>query len=136
LGGNTQATLNASTTLFSSIPSGSKIGTVRDYRIAGQVDVPIDIHSLGTTDLSLSALFLSLLEEPLGQQVLVNTVPVSTRGNINLLQAKWSIPMGDGGFKIPISITRSNRTELIKENDIRGTIGISYDFDALFSKLK
>jgi hypothetical protein len=136
LGGNTQATLNASTTLFSSIPSGSKIGTVRDYRVAGQIDVPIDIHRLGTTDLSLSALFLSLLEEPLGQQVLVNTVPVSTRGNINLLQAKWSIPMGDGGFKIPISITRSNRTELIKENDIRGTIGISYDFDALFSKLK
>ena len=136
LGGNTQATLNASTTLFSSIASGTKIGTVRDYRVAGQIDVPIDIHSLGTTDLALSALFLSLLEEPLGQQVLVNTVPVSTRGNINLLQAKWSIPMGDGGFKIPISITRSNRTELIKENDIRGTIGISYDFDALFSKLK
>jgi hypothetical protein len=136
LGANTQATLNASTTLFSSIPSGTKIGTVRDYRVAGQIDVPIDIHSLGTTDLALSALFLSLLEEPLGQQVLVNTVPVSTRGNINLLQAKWSIPMGDGGFKIPISITRSNRTELIKENDIRGTIGISYDFDALFSKLK
>lgn len=136
LGGNTQATLNASTTLFSSIPSGMKIGTVRDYRVAGQVDIPIDIHSLGTTDLSLSALFLSLLEEPLGQQVLVNTVPVSTRGNINLLQAKWSIPMGDGGFKIPISITRSNRTELIKENEIRGTIGLSYDFDALFSKFK
>jgi hypothetical protein len=136
LGANTQATLNASTTLFSSLPSGTKIGTVRDYRVAGQIDVPIDIHSLGTTDLSFSALFLSLLQEPLGQQVLVNTVPVSTRGNINLLQAKWSIPMGDGGFKIPISITRSNRTELIKENDIRGTIGISYDFDALFSKLK
>jgi hypothetical protein len=136
LGANTQTTLNASTTLFSSIPSGTKIGTVRDYRVAGQVDVPIDIHSLGTTDLSLSALFLSLLEEPLGQQVLVNTVQVSTRGNINLLQAKWSIPMGDGGFKIPISITRSNRTELIKEKEIRGTIGLTYDFDALFSKLK
>jgi hypothetical protein len=136
LGGKSQGTLNASTTLFTSTPAGSKIGTVRDYRLSGQVDVPMEIHSLGNTSLSFSFLFLSLLEEPLGQQVLVNSVPISTRGNVNLLQAKWTIPMGDAGFKVPISITRSNRTELIKENDVRGTIGISYDFDGLFSKPK
>ena len=77
---------------------------------------------------------VALLEEPLGQQVTVNSIPISTRGNINLFQAKWTIPMRNAGMRVPISITRSNRTELIKEKDVRGTIGISFDLDSLFSK--
>ncbi len=132
---DTQFTLNASTDLFNSIPGGSKIGRVRDYRASGQLDVPLpQIPNLGSSALSFSGVFLSLLEEPLGQQVLVNSVPVSTRGNIRLFQARWTIPVKGAGVRIPISFTTSNRTELIKESDKRGSIGISFDFDNLFSK--
>ena len=132
---NSQFTANASTNLFNSKLAGTSIGTVRDYRFSSQLDIPLpEIPSIGTSSLSFSGLFLSLLEEPLGQQVIVNTVPVSTRGNVRLFQAKWTIPLQNAGLRIPISITSSNRTELIKEKDVRGTIGISFDFDSLFSK--
>ena len=36
--------------------------------------------------------------------------------------------------EIPISMTWSNRTELIQESDIRGQIGLTLDLDAVFRK--
>lgn len=132
---DSQFTLNASTTLFNSTPAGSRIGNVRDYRVAGQADIPLpEIPPLGKPTLSLSGLFLSLLEEPLGQQVLVNGVAQSRTGNIGLFQAKVSFPVKNAGIAIPISITASNRTELIKENDVRGSIGVTFNLDHIFAK--
>ncbi len=133
--GRSQFTLNASTTLFTSLPAGSTSGTIRDYRFSAQTDIPLPVlPQLGKSTLTFSGLFLSLLEEPLGQKILVNGVAESRRGNIGLFQATLSVPIKGAGVKIPISITASNRTELIKESDVRGTIGITLDFDSLFSK--
>jgi len=42
--------------------------------------------------------------------------------------------VGDSGIQVPISFTASNRTELIKEREIRGNIGITFDLDRLFVK--
>jgi hypothetical protein len=132
---DSQFTLNASTSLFNTTPAGSKIGNVRDYRFAGQADIPLpEIPPLGKPTLSLSGLFLSLLEEPLGQQVLVNGVAQSRTGNIGLFQAKVSFPVKNAGIAIPISITASNRTELIKENDVRGSVGVTFNLDHIFAK--
>lgn len=133
LASNSQFTLNASTTLFNSAPSTS--GSVRDVKGSAQADIALpNILVLGSSTVSLSGLFLSLLQQPLGQQVTINTVPVSTRGNIWLFQAKLSVPVSSAGVHIPISVTTSNRTELIKESDVEGTIGISFDLTSLFSK--
>jgi hypothetical protein len=66
--------------------------------------------------------------------VIINTKPVSTKGNIGLGQAKLTIPVKGSGVQIPISLTWSNRTELILENDVRGNIGITFDLDKLFAK--
>lgn len=130
-----QFTLNASTTLFTSLPTGSTSGTIRDYRVSAQTDIPLpELPQLGKSTLTFSGLFLSLLEEPLGQKILVNGVAESRRGNIGLFQATLSVPIKSSGVKIPISITASNRTELIKESDVRGTIGITLDLDSLFSR--
>ncbi|HZE80645.1 MAG TPA: hypothetical protein VE604_07055 [Candidatus Polarisedimenticolia bacterium] len=132
---DSQFTLNASTTLFNSLPAGSKMGNIRDFRFAGQTDIPLPaIPNLGKPTLSLSGLFLALLEEPLGQQVLVNGVAESRRGNIGLFQAKFSMGAKNAGVAFPISITASNRTELIKETDVRGSIGVTFNLDALFAK--
>jgi hypothetical protein len=38
--GATQFTANASTTLYNSIPLGTHIGRVRDYRFATEADIP------------------------------------------------------------------------------------------------
>jgi hypothetical protein len=37
------------------------------------------------------------------------------------------------GVSLPISITYSNATELIKEKDVRGNFGITFDLDKLKS---
>jgi hypothetical protein len=91
---------------------------------------------VGRPVLSFSGEFLSLLEEPLAQKVMINGVTVNRRGNMDLLQTKLSIPLKDCGVKIPISLTSALRTELVKESDECGNIGITLDLDALFSKPK
>jgi hypothetical protein len=130
-----QGTFNAGATFFNSLPTGSSSGSVRDWRVSGQIDVPLpEIPEIGKSTLTFSGLFLSLLEEPLGQKVLVNGVAESRTGNIGLFQAKFSVPVKGAGVKIPISLTASNRTELIKEKDVRGSVGITLDLDSIFSK--
>ena len=133
--GAVQITANGSATLFMSASSQLHLAPVRDYKFATEVDIPIPgIASLAKSTISLSALFQGLLQEPLGQQVTVNGVAVKNTGNIVLGQAKWSFPVGATGIVFPVSITASNRTDLIKEKDVRGTIGVSYNLDSLFSK--
>ena len=133
--GGLELTVNGGVTFFnSSDPSVPKRGTVRDYRGSLELDIPLhEIQSLGRPTLSFSGQFLALLEEPLGQEVVVNGVTITRKGNIGVVQAKFSLPVKDSGVKIPISISYSNRTDLIKEKDIRGHIGITYDFDSLFA---
>lgn len=136
-GGNTpELTFNFATTWFSSpdpMPSGR--GRLRDIRASVQLDLPLrEIQNIGRPVFSLSGQFLNLMEEPLGQTVAVDGVTIDRRGKIGLVQAKVSIPVKDSGMKIPISLTYASRTELIKEKDVRGNIGITFDLDALFSK--
>lgn len=133
--GRSQVTFNAATTLFNSLPKDSSSGRIRDWRVSGQIDIPLpEIPQIGKSTLTFSGLFLSLLQQPLGQELLVNGVTESRTGNIGLFQAKFSVPIKGTGVKIPISLTASNRTELIKETDIRGAIGITLDLDSLFAK--
>jgi len=129
-----ELTANASFTWFQSLPAGSTSGHIRDARISAQFDVPLkEIKQIGKPTVSLSGMFLALFEQPLGQQVLVNDVPVSLTGNIGLVQGKLTIPTKNA-VSIPISVTWASRTELIKESDVRGNIGLTFDLDKLFAK--
>jgi hypothetical protein len=134
--GRSQVTFNAATTLFNSVSNSNSGASVRDWRLAGQVDIPLpEVAQIGKSTLSFSGLFLSLLREPLGQKVLVNAVAETLTGNIGLFQAKFTLPVKGTGIKIPISLTTSNRSELVKEHDIRGSIGITFDLDSIFAKI-
>jgi hypothetical protein len=57
-------------------------------------------------------------------------------GHIHLGQVKLTLGNSSSGFSLPISVTASNRTELVVNNkiSIRPQIGISYSFDSLLSK--
>jgi hypothetical protein len=57
------------------------------------------------------------------------------RGVINLVQGKFNFIPGKGSINVPLSVTWSNRTELVTQKVWRTQIGISYDFDSLFSGL-
>ena len=130
-----EITANGSVTLFDSLPAALTIGHVRDFQFSGQADVPLpEIRKIGRSVLSFSGEFVSLREEPLGNQVIINTVPVSAKGNIGLGQVKLTIPVKGSGVRMPISVTWSNRTELIKESEVRANIGLTFDLDQLFAK--
>jgi len=130
-----ELTFNASGTWFSKPASDG--GRVRDARATLQLDVPLkEIQNIGPPTLSLSGQFLSLFEEPLGQKVTLNGVTISRTGNMGVFQTKLSIPVKDSGLKIPIAFTYASRTELVKEKDVRGNVGITFDLDSLFAKAK
>jgi hypothetical protein len=135
--GGAQLTANASTTLFTSPSAQLHVTPVRDYKLSAEADFPLpSLDKLSKSTLSLSALVQDLLQEPLGQQVTVNGVSVTNTGTIVLGQVKWTFPAGTSGITFPISFTASNRTDLIKESTVKGTIGVSYNLDSLFSQLK
>ena len=63
------------------------------------------------------------------------TVGTAPKGNIFVAQLKLTIPVKNSGIKVPLSITASNRTELIKEKDVRASFGVTFDLDALVGGL-
>jgi hypothetical protein len=134
--GESEITANISGTRFNGRRVGPNIGRWRDARAGLQIDVPLPKIRMDweKPTLTFSYLYLNLLEEPLGEKILVNGVEQSRKGPINFGQVKLEIPIGSSGLRIPISMTFSNRTELIKERQVRGHIGVTFDFDKIFSR--
>ena len=58
----------------------------------------------------------------------------NTKGDLAVGQFKITIPVKGSGVKIPISLSVANRTDLIKETDVRGNVGVTLDLDSLFAK--
>jgi hypothetical protein len=56
---------------------------------------------------------------------------LDTKGHIVIFQSQVAIPVGQT-LKMPFSVTWSNRSELVKEKDVRGQIGMTLDLDGLF----
>ncbi len=51
-------------------------------------------------------------------------------------QAKLTLPLWDTGIQFPISVTVANRTELIKEKEVRGQFGFTFDFSKLVGAIQ
>lgn len=143
-GGGVNFTFNGSLTIFNNMtslrnfvnanPILPKPRRVRDFQFAGGIDIPFgNVREFGQFVLFASGKYERLLENAttdLGQ-VLPNT-----KGDIAHLQVGLKIPVAKSGFKIPVSVTFANRTELIKERTVKGNFGFSLDLDTLFSKFK
>lgn len=127
-------TLNATANFFNQTQPGMS-GNFRDFQLAGKWDIPVGhiSSSISKGTLTISGLYENLHQKPLGVQLLINDQAVNKPGNIGVFQLKYSIPVGDSGVQIPISFTASNRTELVKEKDVRGNIGITFDLDKLLA---
>jgi len=131
-------TFNVGATWFNSPNTANpEQSRVRDFRASLEADWQLTkLTKLDKPTLSFSGQYLNLFEEPLGQKVTLNGVTIDRRGPMEVFQAKLSIPVAASGVKIPISFTYASRTELVKEKDTRGNIGITFDLDPLFSRLK
>jgi hypothetical protein len=129
--GSIDFTGNASVTIYNSKPTGPNPKTLRDFRFAGQLDVPIgDITKTGKFLFSLGGRYQRLLED---EPILGSTLVVP-KGDIATFQAKLTIPIRGTAFKIPLSFSYANRTELIKERELRGNFGFTFDLDSIFAK--
>jgi hypothetical protein len=129
--GSIDFTGNASVTIYDSRPTGPNAQRLRDFRFAGQLDVPIgDVTKTGKFLISLGGRYQRLLED---EPILGSTL-VIPKGDIAAFQAKLTIPIRGTAFKIPLSLSYANRTELLKEKEVRGNFGFTFDLDSIFAK--
>ncbi|MBM3736433.1 MAG: hypothetical protein FJW39_11665 [Acidobacteria bacterium] len=142
----TLVTANAAMTFYNALPVGGK-GRFRDFQLAGQLDRRLgEIANLGNAVATFGAYYQWMAEDALIKFGPGNTAPGSaitlpgtaatllgTKGHIGIVQGKLTIPAGSV-VKIPLSVTWSNRTELINQKDIRGQVGLTIDLDSIFKR--
>jgi hypothetical protein len=126
----------------------SNVSRLRDAQFALEID-----HTFGKTDAevnpSLSAGYYfqymvgnALLTLPSTALAPGTSIPLpgnasellNTKGAINLGQVKVTFKVRNSGISIPLALTFSSRTDLIKATDVRGNFGLTYNLDSLFAK--
>lgn len=137
--GTTELTYNGAMTFFNSRP-GPGMRRLRDFDHSLQLDYPF-ITGLGSFIFSFAGKYKRFTENDLAPGSLI-TIPGGTitgaalaniKGDIASGQVKLSVPLSNG-IRIPISFTFANRTELIKEHEVRGNFGLTFDLDSLFAR--
>jgi hypothetical protein len=133
------------------LPANS--GKWRDLHAAAQIDIPLgNFQTLGSFVLSLAGRWEYLPNDTRTPSTINLLSPdsvfadasklttdssgtvITPKGNIGIFQAKLTIPVKGSGVKVPISFSASNRSELIKEKDVRLGVGVTFNLDTLFSK--
>jgi hypothetical protein len=133
---NLDFTANASFSFFNEERTGMD-GVFRDFRLGIEGKFKLrELPNYGPPTLSFAGLFVHLHQKPLALPITFNDSKINQPGNIGVFQAKLELPTAKNSMRIPLSFTYSNRTELIKESDVRGQIGISFNLDALFVESK
>jgi hypothetical protein len=143
-GGRVDFTLNASATMFNNMTSLRNFVKLnptlpaprrfRDFQFASQMDLPLgSVRDLGQFVFFANGRYERLLENATTELGLV--LPKTT-GDIAAFQFGLKVPIKGTGFKIPFSVTVANRSEFVKEKEIRGNFGFTLDLDTLFAKFK
>ena len=124
------------------VPEPKETGGWRDMQFAVQAELPLgkppscldEAAGVGRPALAFEYLSRKLFDKAVvtfaGHDFSVEP------GWIHVAQAKVTIPMKGSGVKIPISISVANRTELLKEKNVRGHIGLTFDLDVLASAVR
>lgn len=124
-------TANASFTFFNKRTAAAS--RIRDFQFAGQIDVPFNLGDAGQFEFWFGGRYERLLEDATTAAGI--TIP-NTKGDIAVGQFGLNIPIRGLGLKLPVALTFANRTELIKERQIHGNFGFTFNWDTLLSKLK
>jgi hypothetical protein len=147
----TKLVANGAVTFYNSVPPGQTIvKKYRDAQIGAELDHGLgDVAILGPAVFSVAGYYQyqrspALLQvdptKPFEGITFVGLASdaknvVAKTGDIYLLQAKLSLVPSGSSIKVPVSVTWSNRTELIDKKTLRGQIGIAYDLDSLFARV-
>jgi hypothetical protein len=137
-------TLNLGGSIYGgAIPAGAKYGRVRDFQAAFQFDRalgnpvthPVTLSLAGYLQYQFDPSVLNIgpgnlapgtnITLPQDAQVLLGT-----KGTLGIVQAKLTINT-KSGVNIPFSVSWANKTDLLKATDVRGHVGLTYDFASL-----
>ncbi|MGB9122942.1 MAG: hypothetical protein WCE73_20170 [Candidatus Angelobacter sp.] len=142
-----QLTANFTTSIYASLPAGAAYGRLRDFQLSGEFDKPFG----GTPDEPRGTWSLAgygqyqydptVLTITAGNLVPGTNIPLPGDAQVLLGTAGW-LAVAQGklvinlkkGLSIPVAVKWSNKTDLLKGDDVRGQVGLSYDLSAL-SKL-
>jgi hypothetical protein len=137
----TDLTINAVASFYQSQPT-NVAQSFKSFELTAQLE-----HPLGATFVlpsatgSLSARYSYLPNDTAasgpapGAGTAPASVGIAPKGNIVVIQGKLTVQIKGTGMKVPLSVTASNRTELIKEKDVRASVGVTFDLDALTTAL-
>ncbi len=129
--GRMDLTFNAALNLYNQRPTKPNIKRIRDFVFAGQFDAPLrEISGVGQPVFSIAGRF----ERTTGNAfALDGTLVPNTKGDVGSLQLKFLLPIKGTGVRLPFSVTFANRSELIREKEVRTNFGFTFDLDRLFS---
>jgi hypothetical protein len=137
-------TLNLAGSIYGgSIPSGAKYGRLRDFQFAAQLDRPLGDVITHPATFTLAG-YVQYQFDPsvlnIGPGNLVPgtsiTLPsdaqvlLGTKGTLGIVQAKITVNT-KSGVNIPIGVSWANKTDLLNATDVRGHVGITYDFNSI-----
>jgi hypothetical protein len=137
-------TLNLAGTLYGGqIPSGAKYGRVRDFQFAAQFDRPLGNVMTHPATLTLAGYIQYQFDPSVlnigpgnlapGTNIMLPQnaqVLLGTKGTLAILQAKVTLNT-KSGVNIPLAVSWANKTDLLKANEVRGNVGITYDFNSI-----
>jgi hypothetical protein len=141
---NQLISINTAATLYGTqLPAGAKYGRFRDFQFSGEFDRPLGDSATHPATLSFAAYgqyqfdptVLNITQGDLapGTNIVLPgnaQVLLGTSGWLVLLQGKVTIDI-KSGLKIPVAVKWSNKTDLLNAHDVRGQVGVSYDFSSL-----
>jgi hypothetical protein len=143
-----QITFNSSISWYDQAPPQSAVKRLRYGQAALQVDRAL-MKPAATIGVALGGGYYfqymadnSLLTLPNSALAPGTSIPLAgnasallnTKGAVHLGQAQVTFSIKGTGIKIPLALSVSNRTELIKASNVVGHFGITYDLDSLFTK--
>jgi hypothetical protein len=137
-------TLNLAGSVYGgSIPAGAKYGRFRDFQFAAQLDRPLGDVITHPATLTLAGYVQYQFDPSVLNIGPGNLVPgtsialpsnaqvlLGTKGTLGIVQAKITINTKTG-INIPIGVSWANKTDLLNATDVRGHIGITYDFNSI-----
>jgi hypothetical protein len=139
----TDLTLNVAASFYRSRPEAAS-RAFKSFDVTAQLEHPLGgAFLLPLATVAISGRYSHLPNDTLvpttatsgGDQSAGAMTALAPKGNIGIVQAKLTVPIKGSGIKVPLSITASNRTELIKEMDVRASFGITFDLDTFVAAL-
>jgi len=132
-GSKADLTANLSFAVLNQVPQVEpSANRLHNVQASGEVDIRAgDVAHLGSVVLTMSGMYKRQLNNTITSS---GVVTPNTKGDFAVGQFKITIPVKGSGVKIPFSFSVANRTDLIKETDVRGSFGFTFDLDSIFAK--